>query len=208
MTPENIFYRIQNSLSAVKLFSLSAGLLLLCFTGCKKESQGDPANPKGEYYLKFKANGTQKLIDYAVIQGQDIESQTTDAYGGKVFLYSIGAAKISGEMVGLGFVSQTRLTAPATFRESAGISGTDKTATLMYNKSLADIDPLMSIGVLDPLNNYASVVRDVIIDITEYNTTYIKGTFSGTVYPADDDMGPVLSGKIAITEGEFKLKLP
>ena len=208
MKTDYIFYYTSNRIYLIHYFSLAACLLLFCCTGCRKESQGDSSKPKGEYYLMFKANGSQKMIDYAVIQGQNIESQSTDPYMNKVFIYSVGAAKTSGETLGLGFVSQTKLSAPATFRETAGIAGTDKTATLIYNESLASITPLMSIGSLDPLNDFSSVSRDVVITIAEYNNTFIKGSFSGTVYPSDDDMTPILSGKVVITEGEFKLKLP
>lgn len=208
MKTDAISRSAQRSNIVIALCRILFGLLLLPgITGCKKD-RGDSARPQGEYYLKFKVNGSQKMIDHAVIQGQHIESQTTDIYGKKVFFYSIGAAKSSGEMIGLGFVSQAKLTAPATFRESAGVVGTDKTATLTYNETLASINPLFSISTLDALNDYSSIARDGVVTITEYNNTYIKGTFSGTVYPANNNMEPIVSGKKVLTEGEFKLKLP
>ena len=208
MKIDQILGCVQRRNILIVLSSILFGLLLLTgVTGCKKE-KGDSASSQGEYYLKFKVNGIQKMIDYAVIQGQGIESQTTDLYGHKVFVYSIGSSKIDGEMIGLGFVSQARLTAPATFSESAGIVGTDKTATLIYNESLASTNSLFSISTLDALNNYSSITRDGVITITEYNNTYIKGAFSGTVYPTNNKMEPIVSGKKVLTAGEFKLKLP
>lgn len=219
MTPKsNSFHQAIRPVSVRRIREIIAVICLfttLAFmAGCKKDD--GPAGPKGEYYIKFKANGGDRLIDDAVMQGIDIVDSTSLTIGGKkVYTYSLGAANSSLESLIIGFYSETRLTAPRTFNEAVVFKNTYTEAILTYApdaQSLTSGQVYVSIGTVAPIPGlfpeYASLPRDFTVSISEYNDTYVRGTFSGSVYQENGQGDLDTTKKISITEGEFKLKLP
>ncbi len=193
---------------------LLLSIILLPATSCRKDKETpDPGGGgAGEYYLKCKLNGQQLFIDHTIWQGDSFETRGINTHGEQVYLYGFGAGEANGKAISMGVVNKNRLTAPSSFEEKALVDfGSDGSAKLWYTPD-GGLPVYSSIGMYDLIpsvySQYPNVARDVVITVTEYNSTYIKGTFQGTVYPGNDDFEPVFNQKIVITDGEFKLKLP
>lgn len=182
---------------------------VIILPGCSK----DKGPGSSEYYIRFKANGDQRSINYAVVQGQKfVDSTSVSIGGGKVYVYSFGAANGNAESMMLGVYSDKPLVAPAVFNESTIFKNTLSSTLVVYGNdaaSMASGKTFHNIGFFAPVPAYfpetASIKRDFSISFTEYNNTYIKGVFAGTLY-RHDGSGNVEAGvKIPITEGEFKI---
>lgn len=199
-------YRKGPRVSGYRLIIFS--FIVFAALGCSKNKDGGSA----DYYIRFKTDGSQRHIDYAVIQGQKLVDSTSVNLNGKVYIYSFGAANSNAESMTLGIYSGTVLTAPVTFNESVLLRNALPGVNIIYGEnasSMASGNTFHNIGFFAPVPAYfpetANIKRDFVISVSEYNSTYIKGTFSGTLYRHDGNGNVQVSVTKSITEGEFKI---
>jgi hypothetical protein len=159
----------------------------LFFASCKKDSSN---NNGSDYYIRAKLNGEQKefKVNVAAVKG---------ALASNVYTLVINGNS-SNEQFNIALWSdKDDFQAGKTFSIDAPAVGS-------YN-TLAYVTP---IGSADPsymwVTTYAwdVVPETMTVTITEATSTYIKGTFSGTIY---QDIETSVNSK-AITEGSFSAK--
>jgi hypothetical protein len=167
---------------------LYAALLLffVCsFGGCKKST---PSAGLGDSYMRYKLNGTKK--DY-----NGCSAVFLSAVNG---IYGVGIAGASSNDPSNDFsitlFAKTALSQGQTF--TAGLV----TGTYYTQGGLAYVEGSKSYSSAGTIINPAAKVSVI---ITELSSTYVKGTFSGTLY---SDASNYTTVAYTVTEGEFNAK--
>jgi hypothetical protein len=160
--------------SIVLLTFLSLGIL---FSACKKSS----TTSSSSYYMQANANGTTvKYTGYT--------SAISTSLQGNFILDIQGQASLTSQLDIL----------------SAVIMDTSPITTKTYTDVIVNGSPQGVVGYYDHTGNqYSSafaVVPAVTITITQITSTYVTGTFSGTV----SDLSS--SGPVTLTSGSFKVQ--
>ena len=184
--------------------NFSFGTLLICIalfaTSCKKDIPGPTASGTSEYYMRFKANGITKEYKFDCA-GQLNKFQTNpDVYashfsGAKdeyvvnknvmtVILFTNAESLLNVTYTNYNTTSPVLIPA-----RDLIISYSDETGE-HYGSIYETALPYLPAGLV--CNN--------LLRITEANSVYLKGTFSGTIYNNS------YLKKIEITAGEFYLK--
>ncbi|HET6252445.1 MAG TPA: hypothetical protein VFE32_00155 [Puia sp.] len=196
-----------NRSTYTRLASLAAlSLLAITLSHCKKSnSSGNGNNGNGSgYYFKFKLNGASVEYDSEPVA----ELSPTNSEG----LYS--AALIAYQNVNAGSKNAITILAYSSNTIAANVPYNDPSKATEANGAPVPQSTVFwydSTGVsyltagefADASGNIpiAGMVANSKLTITDLTSTYLKGTFSGTVYNAGN-----LSASITITDGEFYLK--
>ncbi len=194
-----------------KIFSPGAvcGAIIICLllfaSSCKKSSIGNNnGNGNGDYYVKFKANGTQKeykseaLCEMLKLNSDGLYSAVLQGYKD----YTQGAKDELGIILFSHDPFTTTLYAdPMKAVKSDG----SKVASIIINFNDPDGNGYLTMGPLSDENGtvpISGVVADAKLAITGLTNDYIKGTFSGTTYKSTDATFTIT---VLITDGEFYL---
>ncbi|HMO62912.1 MAG TPA: hypothetical protein PKC39_11310 [Ferruginibacter sp.] len=153
-------------------------LFSIAFTGCKKSGSGGGG---GEYYVKFRANSSN--INYTNQMG--LYFTATQSASSHIII--ISGFNTAASNISLQVYSDAPITAGS-----------------YSNYSLSSGIPVgVIIGYQDEstgqLFNSGPITSDAVITITEVNTNFIKGSFSGTLKKSG-------LADINITAGEFYVK--
>ncbi len=198
-----------------KLFSASATVfcLVILLASCKKSTGNlnDNNNTNSGYYICFKANGIKQEFKSFPI------AQTSYNSDKKVYVTGLLAYKDSAitdeNLVNIVIMSATTLTAGATYKDPLKtVAGTNKVPQVIITYDDAQKKAFLSMGLFaDESGNfsvfvpdYDKLVADANVTITEVTSTYVKGTFSGTVFNLDNNSYVV--SKMPLTDGEFYLQ--
>jgi hypothetical protein len=178
---------------------------LLVLPCCKKSSSSGNGNTNGNsYYLKFKLNGTQLEFDSQPIAGISY-SKTDSLYTCVIAAYKDVNAGLKNAVT-ITIFSNSAVTAGSSYNDPAKArrANGDITPqnTLFYYDSTANA--FLTMGLFANSNGAVSlpgVVANARLTITELTASYLKGTFSGTVYRSGS-----LTQYYSITEGECYLR--
>jgi len=182
---------------------LTALLMVLTLPSCKKSSSSGPSSGSG-YYMKFKLNGVQVEYDSQPIAALSYSSQDS-IYTCVIAAYKDVNAGLENA-IAITVLSNSAIVAgakyddPAKAREVNGEVAPQNT-TFYYDSTA---NAWLTMGNLVDANGNVSlpgIVANAQLTITELTSSYMKGTFSGTVYKSS-----TLSQYYSITEGEFYLK--
>jgi hypothetical protein len=184
----------------------AAVLLIACAVPSCKKSSGSGSNNNGgngSYYMKFKLNGVQVEYDSQPVALISFNS-ANNLYTAALLAYKdVNAGLVNA--VTMTVMSNTAFAAGASYNDpaKATVNGsmTPETTILYYD---AGANGYITLGALaDASGNVPlpGVVANAKLTITELTATYLKGTFSGTVYKSSD-----LQQVIQITEGQLYLK--
>jgi hypothetical protein len=197
-----------------KIFSISKTLLvigltsMMLITGCKKSNDADPGSGSGDdYYLKFKADGTQKEFKSQALIA--LQAKKDNLYSAVLQGYKDFEGQGAKDELGMIVMSNHEIVQGSSFQDPQ--KSTDKDGMpipkLIMNFNDPSNNGYLSMGTLADENGtvllFPEVVADAKLTISELTSKYAKGTFSGTVYLSTDAN---LKTKIKITEGEFYLK--
>ncbi|MES1223212.1 MAG: hypothetical protein ABUT20_47400 [Bacteroidota bacterium] len=167
------------------LYTVLFSLLLITFAGCKKSAETAVA---GDSYMRYKLNGTKKDYNFC-------SATFLSAVNG---IYSTGIAGANSNDPSNDFsitlFSKTPLSQGATFTAAL------VPATYFTQGQLAYVQSSKGYTSAGTVINPAAKVSVI---ITELSSTYVKGTFSGTLYSDADNYTTVV---YTVTEGEFNAK--
>ncbi|HVU55611.1 MAG TPA: hypothetical protein VHD83_11175 [Puia sp.] len=174
----------------MKKYLFLAAFLPLLLAACKKS--GGSGSTGGDYYMKFKLNGTQK--SYSTV------SAVTSETGGYHTLALSGAAATSaqsGEAMVILLNSTTAFTAGQTF-----------SATML--RGIPAIQALLSYAESSQsgkgyTSSYPNITpgATATVTITAIDAAHVKGTFSCQLVDESD----YTTVKYTVTEGEFNSRL-
>ncbi|MBS1751357.1 MAG: hypothetical protein JST63_15765 [Bacteroidetes bacterium] len=173
-----------------KLVFLLGIPVLLFFLACSKNKDNTPGDNK--YYIRFKVDGKEKL--FTGNAGGGPKQQV--ASNGRFILSFTAAASANGinnEMLLLTVTNTTPVNSAGSYRNNP--SSIFFNAQIIYNDEKAK----SWTSVWMNLNNN---LVDTHIEISEIDSEYAKGTFSSTLYDADN-----LTKSRKISDGEFFVKL-
>jgi hypothetical protein len=193
-----------------KVYRVVYGLTILVglsgFAGCKKSSgggSGGGGNGSG-FYMKFKLDGVQTEYDSEPVAGISYNS-SEGIYNLVIAAYKDIYAGAKNDITIIGY-------SKATFAANVGYNDPAKTLenngdplpqmTVFYNDSSAN--GFLTAGEFaDAAGNMLlpGMVANAKLTITDLDTSYIKGSFSGTAYKASD-----FTKYHSITEGTFYLQ--
>jgi hypothetical protein len=178
-------------------------LVLLALPYCKKSGSSGNNNASG-YYLKFKLNGTQLEFDSQPIAGISY-SKTDSLYTCVIAAYKDVNAGLKNAIT-VTIFSNSAITAGSSYNDPAKArranGGITPQNTLFYYDSTANA--FLTMGLFASSNGSVSlpgVVANAHLTITELTASYLKGTFSGTVYRSGS-----LTQNYSITAGECYLR--
>jgi len=172
---------------------------------CKKSSGSGTANGNSSgYYMRFKLDGTQTEYNSQPVGGITVNGAGT-VYTAVLVAYKDVNAGLKNEIT-ITLINNTPVKAGVAYNDpsKATQANGDKVAqtTVFY------YDPgaigYLTVGMFaDAAGNIpiAGLVADAKLTFTEMTTTYLKGTFSGTVFNSAD-----LKQSHLITAGEFYLQ--
>lgn len=198
-----------------KLFSAIATVFcfLIFLSSCKKdkENAGSDNNPKGSYYIRFKANGIQQEFKSLPI-AQSSYNSSQQVYVTGLLAYT-DSSKTDQNLVNIVIMSTTPLSAGAIYKDPLKtLSGADKVPQVIITYNDAQEKSFLSMGLFSDeagnfstfIPDYDKLVADANVTITEVTSTFVKGTFSGTVFNLDSNSNVV--SKMPLTDGEFYLQ--
>ena len=170
------------------LFLFSAAMFL---TQCKK---GDnPSNAaQGKYYVRFKANGVQQEYRSDFRVSASASDVPAHPFGNNIDTYAFamdgyGDTTLAYPDIQFQIRAPKPLKIDSVYKTIPRSSSKDGEVYLFYVEKVTTFEKYMSYGSSE----------NVQIRFTERTGTYIKGTFSGTVYAATN------ATKMEITQGEF-----
>lgn len=186
----------------ILLLLLVNGLLL----GCSKSDDG-PDNTAGEYYFRFKVDGTQ--VSYEFTPDTQINLTGIIDHDTTSDLYAVNIAGIDN-------IFETEPTNRFTiFLGDSENFATEIAYTNLQGQGDKTPDSLFSMGYFDGegnlysagLNSTPTPLYDLAtVRFTEITDSHISGSFSGTLKWYDTSGGTVeLVGSVVITEGAFKV---
>jgi len=189
------------------LFVITIGFMIT-IAGCKKSNDTNNGSGSGDdYYLKFKADGTQKEFkSQALIT---LLAKKDGLYSAVLQGYKDFEGQGTKDELGMIVMTNDEIVQGNTFQDPQ--KATDKDGMpipkLIMNFNDPSSNGYLSMGTLSDENGtvvlFPDVVADAKLTISELTSGYAKGTFSGTVYLSTDAN---LKTKVKITEGEFYLK--
>ena len=160
-------------------------LAVCSFWGCKKSVANTGL---GDSYMRFKLNGTKK--DYGAASATFL-AQTSGVYG-------VGIAGVNvndpTNIFSITLYSKTAVS------QGAGFTADYVTGTFFPQGTLAYVEGSKGYG---SSTTFITPAAKVTVQITELSATYVKGTFSGTLYADNGNFTTVI---YAVTEGEFNAK--
>lgn len=196
MIMKTIFHKL-----TAAFFLVSFALLVL--SSCKK-SGGSGSSNGGSYYMKFKLNGVQVEFDSEPIAGISY-SKADSLYTCVIAAYKDVNSGLKNAVT-ITIFSNSTIAAGVAYNDPAKAVGPNGAPTpqntIFYYDSTAN--SYLTMGAFADANGSVllpGVVADAQLTISEMTSTYIKGTFSGTVYKSS-----TLNQYYSITEGEFYLK--
>jgi hypothetical protein len=161
-------------------------ILVACLLfSCKKSS-----NVSSAYYFKGNFNGTSKNMNTTVIAAK------SNLGSGIYNLTIVGSSKIEEGGITL-WSDQDNFTAGTTYNIPALNNTTDN--SLSYINPIGSSSPT---SIWNSTYSYGAAAESFTCTITEATSTYIKGTFSGTIYMSTDSA--VVSQ--TVSAGEFYAK--
>lgn len=197
-----------------KIFSASAiaFCLVILLTSCKKSSGNlNNNNTDGGYYIDFTANGMKQEFKSFPI------AQTSYNSDKKVYVTGLLAYKDSAitdeNLLNIVITSASPLIVGADYKDPLKtVAGAGKVPQVIITYDDAQKKAFLSMGVFaDETGNfsvfvpdYNKLVADANVTITEVTSTYVKGTFSGTVFNLDNNSYVV--SKMPLTDGKFYLQ--
>jgi len=180
-----------------------AAILSILFSNCKKSSS-DPGNGNGSgYYMRCKLSGAS--VEYTSQAFASISHLTSD----NLYTCVMGAYKDVNAGAKNAFTvtifSVNPIAANVGYNDplkAQGSSGNTvpQTTIFWYDATGAGYLTVGSLSDNSGNTSISGVVANAHLTITELTSTYLKGTFSGTVYRSD------LSTSEVVTDGEFYLK--
>lgn len=172
---------------------LLAAITLLSLVSCVKNTGGLTGN--GPYYIKFKSDGVQ--IKYDFLPPETFNETTSNGD----YVTMIGGQKLQSEsdknMAILTISDPQKVTTNITYTNYQTAAGAHKRTELCII-SLFDNTGKFFASWGDEFAN-TGIISDTKIKFTEITSSYVKGTFSGTVYK---DISGTAENRM-ITEGEF-----
>ncbi|MFT3908772.1 MAG: hypothetical protein QM737_05060 [Ferruginibacter sp.] len=171
----------------------------IIFDGCKKDHDNGSSDAAGNYYVRFKVDGMN--IEYN--QGTEGKINTVDG-NGRYICQVIGLKQqFVADKGTMGFVmtSTNPVNTSNTYVNYGSSSANIEKAILLQAARFDDNGTFFASWGDD----YATfgILSDTKVNFTEINSTYIKGTFSATIYKEIDGN----SEKHTITDGEFRVKI-
>jgi hypothetical protein len=172
-------------ISLLMLYIAFVFLVVVSFWGCKKSV----ANPGiGDSYMRYKLNGVKK--DY-----NGCSAQFLDPVNG---IYGVGIAGASTNDPSNDF--SITLFSKTAVSQGAAFGADLVTGTYFAQAILAYVEGTKGYG---SATTFITPSAKVSVKITELGSTYVKGTFSGTLY---SDNGVYTTVVYTVTEGEFNAK--
>lgn len=182
-------------------------LVLAVVPGCKKSGGsggGNGAGSNGSYYMKFKLNGVPVEYDSQPFAGFSY-SKPDSLYTCVIAAYKDINAGLKNAVT-ITLFSNTAIAAGSyndpTKATRAGNGEIVARNTIFYYDSTAT--GFLTMGMFVDKNGnigLPGVVANAELTISEITSSYIKGTFSGTVYKSS-----TLTQTYSISDGEFYLK--
>ncbi len=175
--------------------------VIILLSACKKSSDSNTATPNGNYYVKFKSNGTQKEY-YQNAAGNFNRAQSSggkysSAFGGTKDQFvaikdNMALALVTNgqKQVNVNYVNYATTAAGLTKGYIVQLAYYDENGVFFTTWS---DDFILAIP--------SGTETNAKITITAANATSIKGTFSGVLYSND------YSKKLNVTEGDFFIEL-
>jgi hypothetical protein len=191
----------------VRLASLTAlTLIAITLSNCKK-SGGSGNNGGGNgsgYYMKFNLSG--KAVEYDSEPIAELNKLNSDGLYSAVLLAYQNVNAGLKDAVTITLFSSTTISANVTYddpKKATETNGSQVPATTVFWSDSAGTGYLTAGEFSDANGNMiiSGMTANAKLTITELTNTYLKGTFSGTVYNSGD-----LSVSDAITDGEFYLQ--
>ncbi|MEP7106389.1 MAG: hypothetical protein ABI760_00375 [Ferruginibacter sp.] len=186
-----------------KKLQFFALILLLAVVSCKKDEIVMPA--KGDYFISFKADGVQKEYKkegFATISHSDTSGIFIDFMG--AYEKAIGVDQPQFSFI---LFSRTSFFATSVYQDplkAVSIGGVKHPQVHITYIEEAGTDGYLSLGgfteLIGPGRLWEHTVADAKTSITEITATYIKGTFSATVFKSTD-----ITKKRVISDGKFYL---
>lgn len=184
-----------------------AALILLAFTlsHCKKSGgSGSSSGNSGGYYLKFNLNGN--AIDYTSVPAANLPAVNSDGLYSAVLVAYQNIDNGAKNAVTITIFSSTAIAANVAYADPQKATETNGSqvpeATVFWDDSTGT--GYLTAGLLSDANGnvpIAGVVADAKVMFTELTSTYVKGSFSGTIYNSGN-----FSEYNSVTDGEFYLK--
>lgn len=178
-------------------------LLSLVFSSCKKSSSSGDPNSSSGYYMRFKLNGAQ--VEYTSQAFAGLSQVKGDS------IYT--AVLVAYKDVNAGTKNAVTITVFTKGPLATGIGYNDPLKTRKANGDLlpqtvifwydSTATGYLTAGTLSDASGNVplpGVVANAKLTITDLTSTYVKGTFSGTVYRSD------FAKSASITDGEFNLR--
>jgi len=158
-------------------------LMIFLAVSCKKDEEDDPKETGGntEYYIRFKADGTDHVID-----DQPALLAT----------FSSASSQYISNITGSDGTKNTGFT----IQLFDGTPIRDTVYTGYENKGTYYNGALLSFSSNDSKSYGSGYPSDAYVTVDTLTATYIKGTFSGTVRELTG------TGTLSITEGKFYVK--
>jgi len=169
--------------------SITKAIFVFIFTGllfsCKKSS-----NSSSAYYFKGNFNGTAKNLNTTVVAAKS-------NLGSGVYNLTIVGSTLTEEGGITLWSDQDNFTAGTTYEIPALNNSTNNSLSYVYPMGSSNAS-----SIWNSTYSYGSVQQSFTCTITEATATYVKGTFSGTIYMSTDSA--VVSQPV--TAGEFYAK--
>ncbi|MFT3701404.1 MAG: hypothetical protein QM802_03500 [Agriterribacter sp.] len=185
-----------NMIKLKYLIALAIAFILLGTTGCKKK---DNAEPPGNYYMKFNANGVSKNFKGGL---SNFSQKNSDTDYGTALLASGSDTDPNIDIFAIGLTTEGANKTNITYTNyKTTASGFEKAKLLFL--SYTDDQGTKYTAIFDDEtigSVYAEGIANNQLIVTEATAAYTKGKFSGTLY-ADD-----YTKEMKITEGEFYLE--
>ena len=181
---------------------IAIGLFL---SSCKKESVSNN-NADDHNYISFKSDGVEKEYasnSFATFSPAD----TSGIYMGFMGAYqnTVGSDQ---PQISLLLMSEAEYTAGQVFQDplkTVTHGGVKEPQVIITYLEFVDPNGFQSLGLFSELVGQPGYLEHTVADakatITEITASYVKGTFSATVFKSDDP-----SLKRVITDGKFYLK--
>lgn len=188
--------------------SLGRFFLLVAFVSsvisCKKDSGTEPDEDQGgEYYISFKANGTEVKLESGLTA--QISYQASENLHTCVLVGYKNFIEADKNHLGIVLWSNSQFAA-STYTNAEVANKTSGGAVPRANATYLDADKLSYLALGVPVSEvppFDKIISDMKVTITTLNNTTVAGTFSGTTYKTTD---ATFTATTQISEGKFNLK--